>query len=52
MQTYFPLPPSIGDTYLAPSNEQEREAYCNIVAISQLVDTTCMTTGVISSELS
>ena len=43
MQTYFPLPPSIGGTYLAPSNEQEREANHNITAISQLAGTTCMT---------
>ena len=50
MQTYFPLPSSIGGTYLAPSNEQEREAYHNIVTISQLAGSTCMSTGVTSSE--
>ena len=27
MQTFFPLPPSIGGTYMAPSNDSEREAY-------------------------
>ena len=36
---------------MAPSNEQEREAYHNIAAISQLAGTTHMTTGVTSSEL-
>ena len=40
MQTFFPLPTSIGGTYMAPSNEQEREAYHNIAAISQLAGTT------------
>ena len=42
MQTFFPSPPSIGGTYMAPSNEQEREAYHNIAEISQLADTTQM----------
>ena len=51
MQTYFPLLPSIGGTYLAPLNEKEREAYHNIATISQLVGTTHMTTGITSSEL-
>ena len=51
MQTYFLLPTSTGDTYMAPLNEQEREAYCNIAAISQLAGTTCMTTGVTFSDL-
>ena len=50
MQTFFPLPPSIGGTSMAPSNEQEREAYHNIAAISQLAGTTHMTTGVTSSK--
>ena len=51
MQTFFPLPPSTGGTYMTPSNEQEREAYYNIAAISQLAGTTRMTIGITSSEL-
>ena len=35
MQTFFPLSPSIGDTYIAPSNELEREAYQDAAVISQ-----------------
>ena len=27
MLTFFPLPPSIGGTYIVPSNDLEREAY-------------------------
>ena len=46
MQTFFPLSPSIGGTYMAPSHEAEREAYWNITAMSQLAGTTCMTTNV------
>ena len=51
MQTFFPLPPSIGDTHIAPSNELEREAYQNAAVLSQLADTTHMTSGVTPSGL-
>ena len=36
---------------MAPSNEAEREVYWNVTAISQLADTTCMTTDVTPSDL-
>ena len=51
MQTFFPLPPSIGGTYIAPSNDLEREAYQNAAVISQLAGTTHMTSGVTPSRL-
>ena len=51
MQTFFPLPPSIGGTYVVPSHEAEREAYWNIATMSQLAGTTCMTTNVTPGNL-
>ena len=51
MQTFFSLPPSIGGTYIAPSNDLGREAYQNAAVLSQLAGTTCMTFDVTPSGL-
>ena len=45
MQSLFPLPPSMGGTYIAPSSGLEREVYHNAAVRSQLANTTCMTTA-------